>query len=174
MAGKVGRPSKDQTIREISFDEKEQPQVEKRESPRAANFKQIMDHISDPTTSLKEVIKLIAVEIAVATKDIADLNENPLALNQLKAKVEQVKALRELSKTLQENDTISKKDVLNFDGPKFQFVFREIIGVMKKSIVKAGYSETAADEILRSFKDEMSVKEIDLRKQVDKIGNKED
>lgn len=156
---------------EVKFDEKGNPYTEIEENPRSNKYQRIIDLVEDPNTPVTHINRLIAVEIAATIKDISDSSKNPLANLAVKSKESQVKALRELSKTLQETDVLSRKDILNFDGPKFQYVMAEFISMLKKSIVAAGYSEESANEILRIFKDTMSTREADLRREVDKIEN---
>jgi hypothetical protein len=170
----MGRPRKDRdggiSMMEVRFDEEENPHVEMKTNPREDNFNKIMELIEDPNTPLTQINRLIALEIAAANKEISNITANPMLSNvTLRSVVEQVKGLRELSKTLQDNEALSKKDIINFDGPKFQYVLTEIVSMFRKSIIKSGYSEETANDILRNYKDMMSVREADLRREVEKI-----
>lgn len=128
---------------------------------------EILRMIDDPNQGVAEINRVIAGEIASATGDISTLSQaSGYKLNFLK---ERVKALRELSKTLSESEVLSKKDILNFDGPKFQYVFQEIIGVFRKASKDAGLSEEQINSILRHFRDTMAQKEPELRKMTEKV-----
>jgi hypothetical protein len=81
----------------------------------------------------------------------------------------QVKSLREVAKSINETDVLSKRDILNFDGEKFQFVFREIIEMFKKSLKDAGVNESLTVNIMKHFGDIMRMKEADLRRDTQKI-----
>lgn len=87
----------------------------------------------------------------------------------VKPLAEQVKALRELSKTLVEAEALSKRDILNFDGPKFQFVLGELVKLYKKSLIQASMTESQANDVLKLFRDLLAVYEPVLRKETDRI-----
>ena len=74
-----------------------------------------------------------------------------------------------MSKTLTETEILSKKDILNFDGPKFQFVFQEMIGAIRKSAKETGLAEDQINTLLRNFRDTVTQMEPELRKQTEKI-----
>lgn len=142
--------------------------AEKREPvTTSAKMLDILAMIEDPERPVSEINRAIAAEIASATGDIGSLEQSSgYKLSFLK---ERVKALRELAKTLTESDVLSKKDILNFDGPKFQFVFQEIVGVIRKSAKDAGLAEDQVNSVLRQFRDIMAQKEPELRKQTERV-----
>jgi hypothetical protein len=154
---------------DILFDENDRVVLEGSYDSRAGNYNKIMDLVNDPDAPLTLINRMIAVEMANVIKEISGIASNPLSQVSLKTREAQVKSLRELSKTLQENETLSKRDVLNFDGPKFQYAVREIVTMMKKSIIQAGYPEEKANDILRTFRDMMAVREPELRREVEKV-----
>lgn len=127
----------------------------------------IFDMIEDPNKPVSEINRIIAGEIAICTGTISTLQQ--ANGYKLKFLTENVKALRELSKTLSESEVLSKKDSLNFDGPKFQFVFQELIGIFRKAAKDTGLTEDQTNSLLRNFRDQMAQKEPELRKQTDKI-----
>lgn len=130
----------------------------------------VLEMINDPEKPVSEIQRLIAAEIASVTGTISCMPDEKGY--KLKVMTEQIKALRELSKTLTEADVLSKKDILNFDGPKFQFVFQEIVGYFRKSLKEAGLAEDLVNTVLRNFKDTMSLKEVELRKSAERIERK--
>jgi hypothetical protein len=154
---------------EISFDENDQVYVDGLKDPRAVNYSKIMEMVDDPNVPLTLINRMIAVEMANVIREISGIAASPLAQVSLKTREAQVKALRELSKTLQDNDLLARRDVLNFDGPKFQYAVREIVTMMKKSIIQSGYTEDKANEILRAFRDMMAIREPELRREVEKV-----
>ena len=142
--------------------------AEKREARiPSVRMLEIRDMIEDPNQGVAEINRNIAGEIASVTADISCIEQS--SAYKLKFFTEQIKALRELSKTLSESEVLSKKDILNFDGPKFQYVFQEIVGVVRKSAKESGLSEDQINAMLRSFRDTMSLKEPELRKQTEKV-----
>lgn len=127
----------------------------------------ILGMIEDPDKPVSEINRIIAGEIAVCTGTISTLEQ--ASGYKLKFLTENVKALRELSKTLSESEVLSKKDTLNFDGPKFQFVFQELIGTFRKAAKDTGFTEDQINSLLRNFRDQMAQREPELRKQTDKV-----
>jgi len=155
----------------ITFvDSSEKPLPEEASTLASLSIKRmtdILDFINDPQKPVSDISRMIAGELASVTTQMAELNQTDGY--KIKFLSERIKALRELSKTLADSETLSKKDILNFDGPKFQYVFQEIIACFKKAMKETGLPETSANEVLRNFRDVMAMKEIDLRRQTDKV-----
>ena len=128
---------------------------------------EILGKINDPSQPVSEINRLIAGEIAVVTGEMSMGSQ----ANMYKQKLytEQIRSLRYLSKTLSESELLSKKDFLNFDGPKFQFVFQELAGAVRKSAKDSGFSEDQTNTLLRNFRDTVTQMEPELRKQTEKI-----
>jgi len=63
----------------------------------------------------------------------------------------QMKALRELQKTLVETEGLSKKDLRDLDGPKFKFVFGEIIRLFQQALKDAGTDRFQAVSVMIRF-----------------------
>jgi hypothetical protein len=132
---------------------------------------EILEMIRDPNSSMIEINRKIAMEIAHATSDIASAalstDTSPYKLKALEA---QVKALRELSRTLVEAENFAKRDILNFDGPKFKYVFVQMLNLFKQSMVHTGLlQETQVNNVLKAFQDKFAVYDQVLRKETDRI-----
>ena len=138
-------------------------------SASAERIQDILVMIEDPDQSLSEINKRIAMEIAHISADIAKSAVDVSRAYMVKPLAEQVKALRELSKTLVEAEALSKRDILNFDGPKFQFVLGELVKLYKKSLIQASMTESQANDVLKLFRDLLAVYEPVLRKETDRI-----
>ena len=137
------------------------------EAPKLSRMLEVLDMIGDPLKPVSDINRIIAGELASVVEEMSNLPaEKSYKLGVLK---EQVKALRELAKTLAENEVLSKKDILNFDGPKFQFVFQEITSNFKKAMKESGILEAQTNEVLRNFRDIMASKEFELRKATDRV-----
>lgn len=151
----------DQTIT-IIMEQVQVPSTREELTP-SQRMTDILAMIEDPDKPVSDINRVIAGEIASTTGEISCLAQ--ASGYKLKFLTERVKALRELSKTLSEAEVLSKKDILNFDGPKFQYVFQEIIGVVRKSARDSGLTEEQVNSMLRSFRDSMALREPELRKQ---------
>lgn len=117
---------------------------------------------STEETDLPRINMLIALEIAYSL-------DNPKAEYNPRLIQEKVKALRELAKTLQEGEALSKKDFLNFDGPKFKYFLQEIILVFKNSLKSAGFKDDDQNHVMRVFRDQLGSREADLRAETAKV-----
>jgi hypothetical protein len=128
-----------------------------------SRMSEIVDLIdNEEFTDLEMINRLIAREIAITLTDDS-LRFNP------KTTADKVKALRELTKTLQEGDQITKKDFLNFDGPKFKFVLGELVMLFRNSMKTGGLPEDVSNHVLRIFRDQLQGRAADLRKETDRI-----
>lgn len=130
---------------------------------------EIIRLIDDPTGDVAVITRLIAREIAIANEQLSQVQADPNQSWRLRPLVEQIKALRELSKTLQEGDSLSKKDVLNFDGPKFRYVLREITILVKRAAKDAGLEDDTVIAVLKAFRSVMATREESLRTEVNKL-----
>ena len=144
------------------------------ENPQASSLRilAILGMIGDPDQSLVEINKHIAMEIAHISSDMAINATDPTGTYKIRALSEQVKALRELSKTLVESEQLAKRDVLNFDGPKFQFVLSELVKLFKKTLQSNQMTESQINDILRGFRDLLATYDPVLRKETDRITGK--
>lgn len=130
---------------------------------------EIIRLIDDPTGDVAVITRLIAREIAIANEQLSQVQADPNQSWRLRPLVEQIKALRELSKTLQEGDSLSKKDVLNFDGPKFRYVLREFTILVKRAAKDAGLEDDTVIAVLKAFRSVMATREESLRTEVNKL-----
>ena len=127
---------------------------------------QIITLIDNPEfTDIEEINRLISREIAISVSSATGgtYNVNTKLLN------DKVKALRELARTVQEGDNISKKDFLNFDGPKFRYVIGEIVILFRNSMKSGGLAEDVTNHVLRVFRDQLGMRAPELRKETDRI-----
>ena len=132
---------------------------------------EIIEKLSSSDFQAIEVHRLIAVEIALVTRGMGDRKDNSDAATVLKEGAARVKALRALAGAVEKVDPLTKRDVLNFDGPKFQFVFDELLSyydqAVKETLGKPG--EAMAQQIIKNFRDIIARKEADLRRMTAKI-----
>jgi hypothetical protein len=128
--------------------------------------------IEDPDQSLVEINKRIAMEIAHVSSQIALSASDVGQVYKIRALDSQIKALRELSKTLVESESLAKRDVLNFDGPKFQFVLGELMKLMRKALAQSGTAESQINDVIRVYRDLVAVYDPVLRKETERITGK--
>lgn len=132
-------------------------------APHPTRMQEIVELLESPAeTDLERINKLIALEIALALTD-------PRAEYNSRLIQERVKALSVLSKTLQDGEALSKKDFLNFDGPKFKYFLQEMMVLFKSSLKSAGFKDDDQNHVLRVFRDQLGAREADLRAETAKI-----
>ena len=115
-------------------------------------------------TDIEEINRLISREIAISLS-----SEPNTGVFNGRALADKVKALRELARTVQEGDNISKKDFLNFDGPKFRYVLGELVLLFRGSMKSGGLPEDVSNHVLRVFRDQLQGRAPDLRKETERI-----
>ncbi len=130
---------------------------------------ELKEKLEDPNFPVHELSRLIALEIISISQQMAECENDPSLQFKMKGYNDQIKGLRELAKSIQETDILSRKDILNFDGPKFKFVFTEIVGTFRKATREAGCDESLQISIMKHFADAMRMKEPDLRRDTARI-----
>jgi hypothetical protein len=141
---------------------------------RTGKLDEIINLIQDPTTPLGEIKRRIAVELAYTSKALAMLSGElntmgSMDIMRVKALESQVKAFRELGKELTEADILSKKDFLNFDGPKLAYVLEEYRQGAIDVLKKIGIDEGTTQQFLRQWRDLMMEREPQIRRTTDKV-----
>lgn len=137
------------------------------ESP--SSLDRIIELTMDPNADPGEINRLIAAELARLIKKLAEVNADPTTAYTKTNVKDQIRSLRELSKTIIESENLSKKDNLNFDGPKFRFAVAQLMNFFKKAVTDAGHDESTANGIMRSYRTILASSEADLRKQIERI-----
>jgi hypothetical protein len=131
----------------------------------------IANMIADPEVALADISRLIALEIVEVVRNMARNQKDPLARGTYTQKelTDQIKALRELQRTLTESDSLSKKDVLNMDGPKFKFLFTELIRLFRLALKDSGTDEDLARNVMLQFGDLVKSHDEGIRRDLNKI-----
>ena len=135
---------------------------------RKHKLDEILDKINDPQSDPAEISRLIAVDIAEVAKEMADNTKDPAMQWLQKAYEIQIKALRELGKQLSEAEILSHKDVLNWDGAKFQFVLIELMKLYKQALRDAGVEDSLAQNVLKHYRDLLGKNDVRIRRDMDK------
>ena len=139
--------------------------ADSRENSSQERMQRVISILEDENeTDLAGAMRLLAVEIAATMSPTgSDL------LHDYRNASGRIKNLRELSKQIQEAADMSSRDFLNFDGPRFQFVFREVVTLFRASMVKGGLEPRIADHVLRVFYEEFLAREQRMRQETSKL-----
>jgi seryl-tRNA synthetase len=132
-------------------------------------FDEILKKLEDPNTPIVEVSRLITIELGKIAKDAVRQGKDPGDAWKQKAWETQVKVLTALAKQCNDTDILSKKDALNFDGPRFKFVLTEICNLFKKTLEEAELDGTMVKNIMLQFADAMAMAEPSIRRESEKI-----
>jgi hypothetical protein len=138
---------------------------------RITHLTSILEKIQDPNVPVAEVSRLITVEMTEVLREMHNcrVKGDPFSLNIQKALNDQLKGLRELQKSLSEADVLSKRDVLNFDGPKFQFVLLELVTLFEKALKESGVDDSTKSNVLKQFSDLIKMNDEKIRRETEKI-----
>ena len=124
--------------------------------------------VRDPEIPVGAISRQISFLIASSIKFTAAGGSGHYRIPRQRVK-DQIKAYRELQRTLVEAESSSKRDVLNLDGPKFRFVFTEIIKFFGKALKDAGTDQHVAQNIMLQFGDLVKANDDNLRRDLNKI-----
>jgi hypothetical protein len=138
---------------------------------RASVLPKILDRLEDPDASPFEINRLIAIEIASVICAMQRNEEIGTPKSASKSALEQVKALRLLSRTLVESYVPDSRDVLNVAGPKFQFVLNKIRECFKEALnrtLKQPSDGMLRGMIQREFRDLLNASQQDIQREIAK------
>jgi hypothetical protein len=149
-------------------------QPEQSEQERDSKLTQIISMIQDETTPPAKIKRLIAEEIAAINRLMIKYGNDVNIIEGMKVKVfeTQVKSLRELGKEIMEADTLSHKDFLNLDGKKFKYVMGQTAECVKEAMKMVKLDETTINSILNHWRDIMSARDEEIRREVEKLDSK--
>jgi hypothetical protein len=149
------------------------PKEEKDNGPkhRTTNIEDILVKMQDQTSSVADISRMITIEMTIALKELVLLgNSDPTFISQRRSLNDEIKMLRELQKSLTESDILSKKDILNIDGEKFQFMFIELLNLYGRALKESGLDRTTIDSVMKQFSDLVKTNDERLRREVARIG----
>src|SRR5271163_1189925 len=137
--------------------------VQKQAPNRESKLPEILDKIKDPNVSAAEVTRLIAVEMALITQDMRTCESDGAAVSKLKSYTEQIRALRAVAEAAKEADAWTEREVFDFDGPKFRFVFGEFLKEFKRAALTVLRDDTSTvNNIMKHLRDNLAVREEEL------------
>lgn len=130
-----------------------------------SGIERISQMIADFEVPICDISRSIALEIFGIIRQMTEDVPRQRGVSQRDLN-DRVKALRELQKSLTEGDALSKRDILNLDGPKFTYAFTEIIGWFKKALRDAGVEEPMTQNIMLQFGDLVKANDESLRREL--------
>ena len=133
-------------------------------------FEGIAKMIADRRAPVWAISRKIAGEMANTIKQMKT-PVRPFECRRTRLGVtDRIKALRELQRTLLESEGFSKEDRLDLDGPKFKFVFGEIVRLFQQALMDAGADRFQVESIMVRVDDLLKENDEALRRDLDQIG----
>jgi len=117
------------------------------------NGSQIIAQMIDDQAPLPEIIRRIAKEIALLLVEMT--SDCRPRFNQRQVS-ERVKLFRELERTLVQSEALKNRDVLDFEGGKFRYVFKEILGLFRQALLNIGMEQGLVHNVILQFRDLVS------------------
>ncbi len=140
------------------------------EGKRLDSFLQtIQEKLEDPNYSASEVLRLISAEHVQLCMEIGVHQKNAKAGSILRNIRAQLQALAGIANMVRRRQALRKKeDQLDFDGPKFLYVFGELLKCFDQAIQKTlGRNDRmTVQTAMRIFRDIVAERDFDLRREV--------
>ena len=88
----------------------------------------------------------------------------------IKSLAEQLKGVRELGRQIIEMDNQAKRDFINFDGEKFQFVAGQWLQMGVTVLRAMGWDEHTVTAYVKQYRQQIEHNELRIRKEAENIG----
>jgi|SRR5208282_3127697 len=142
-----------------------------------SKLKEIRAKIEDTTVSQAELSKLIALEMATILDSMNRYFDDPSApIKQMESNFaikslgEQLKGVRELGRQIIEMDNQARRDFINFDGEKFQFVAGQWMQMGVEALKAMGWDEHSITSYVKHFRNQIEMNELRIRREAENIG----
>jgi len=142
-----------------------------------SKLKEIREKIENPNVSQAELSKLIALEMAGILDAMNVYLDNPNSAIKgmmenfaIKSLSEQLKGVRELGRQIIEMDNQAKRDFINFDGEKFQFVAGQWMQMGVEALRAMGWDEHTVTSYVKQFRSQIEMNELRIRREAENIG----
>jgi hypothetical protein len=143
----------------------------------SSKLNEIRTKIEDINVSQAELSKLIALEMAAILDAMNEHLDKPNsgikgmdANIAIKSLAEQLKGVRELGRQIIEMDNQAKRDFINFDGEKFQFVASQWLQMGVTALRAMGWDEHTVTAYVKQYRQQIEHNELRIRKEAENIG----
>ena len=99
------------------------PTIKDEPAQPRSKMPEILKKLDCPEATPVEVSRLISQELAFIASEISLCNAESTGMMKLKVCTARLEAVKALANAAKENQALAKHDELNFDGPKFIFLF---------------------------------------------------
>jgi hypothetical protein len=143
----------------------------------SSKLSEIRAKIEDPNVSQAELSKLIALEMAAILDGMNEHLDSPNSSIKgmesnfaIKSLSEQLKGVRELGRQIIEMDNQAKRDFINFDGEKFQFVAGQWMQMGVAALRAMGWDEHTVTQYVKQFRSQIELNELRIRREAENVG----
>ncbi|HYL61644.1 MAG TPA: hypothetical protein VE077_03405 [Candidatus Methylomirabilis sp.] len=113
---------------------------------------EIVDKLKDPNCSVDEIVRLIAVQMTLVAQEMRTSGGDGATAFKKKNLMGQLRALCALDKTVKENFALVHREVVDLEGPVFQFVLGEIVRLFLETIISVFSGDTStAKSVWKNF-----------------------
>jgi len=139
---------------------------------RESLLPEITEKLKDPNYSISEINRLVCGEFALLAQEMTIYGRHNSTASMSRSWRGQLTYLTGLQKSLQNTQAMSRKEVLNFDGPKFKFFFGRVTKLFREAAEQAlgKDSDTSVQSIMRHFRDLVGVNDENLRRETERFG----
>jgi hypothetical protein len=134
-----------------------------------SHWPEILRAISNESFDVAEFIRLILIEMSLACHEIQIAPMNPSLAPKVKQLVAEIHALRTLGEMARYASRLPEADIVNLDGPKFEYILTQLLSLVMQSIEKAGGAPLLIDTIRTNFLHGIAEMQEEIRNNIDKV-----
>lgn len=128
----------------------------------------ILAAVGDPEADTGKISRLIALEIANLIRQLTETG--PVRRRAWEREIhDRIRACRQLHQTLLAGHSLATRNTLNLDGPKFQFVFAEILKLFRTALRDSAVEDFMAQNVMLQFSDLVKASDDEMRRELNKV-----
>ena len=141
------------------------------DQPIESKYQEILEKFSSPDFQTEETLRLILVQMTMVINDMRARENEPNAAAFIRFCSAEIRALRAITKQVEETDRLCHLDVLDFDGPKFKYAWEQLVGYFKQAALNALGKDNngMVKRIMTELHDIVAMKDEELRRNTEKI-----
>jgi hypothetical protein len=134
-----------------------------------SHWADILAAASNPDFQRAEFVRLILGEMSSACHELSLATRHSSLQFKVKPLTAEIRALRTLAETAHDlPELATQDDVLNIDGPKFDYVMGTVIRAFKESMIQADCGVLVRQTVLRFFSNNWAKTESEIRRNLEK------
>ena len=141
------------------------------DQPRKSKYSEILEKLHSPDFQTEEILRQILVQMTLVIIDMKSRENDPNAAVFRRARLADLRALGALIKQVNKTDRLRHHNVFDFEGPKFQYVFKQLVDYFKQAAMNAlgKGSEELVKRFMMEFRDIVGMKDEEPRRNTQNI-----